>query len=102
MTSPEFWLGTALAVPFAMVALCLFRSARDRMPALLMLAPLPALAASLSLADGSQLVLPGALLGLTFLLDEPGAMLLGNDALLWSLSAPFGSTSLSALRTKVS
>jgi len=100
MTSPEFWLGTALAVPFAMVALCLFRSARDRMPALLMLAPLPALAASLSLADGSQLVLPGALLGLTFLLDEPGAMLLGSAALLWSLSGAYAHPFLSGTAHK--
>src|SRR5262245_26525931 len=89
MTSPELWLGAGLAVPFAMVALCLFRSARERMPALLMLAPLPALVACLTVADRSQMVLPGALLGLTFRVDEPGAMLLGSAALLWSVSGAY-------------
>ncbi|HSR80372.1 MAG TPA: proton-conducting transporter membrane subunit [Hyphomicrobiaceae bacterium] len=95
MTRPELWLGATLAVPFAMVALCLARSLRDRMPGLLMLAPLPALAASLSVADTSQMVLPGALLGLTFLLDEPGAMLLGSAALLWSVSGAYAHPFLS-------
>jgi formate hydrogenlyase subunit 3/multisubunit Na+/H+ antiporter MnhD subunit len=89
MMDTKLWLGAGLAVPFAMVALCLFRSARERMPALLMLAPLPALVACLSVADSSQMVLPRAALGLTFLLDEPGAMLLGSAALLWSVSGAY-------------
>ena len=89
MTSPKLWLAAVLAVPFAMAALCLSRSARDRMPALLMLAPVPALVAALTVDDASQLVLPDALLGLTFLLDAPGAMLLGSAALLWSASAAY-------------
>jgi formate hydrogenlyase subunit 3/multisubunit Na+/H+ antiporter MnhD subunit len=41
------------------------------------------------------MVLPGALLGLTFLLDEPGAMLLGSAALLWSMSAAYAHAFLS-------
>ena len=53
------------------------------MPALLWLAPVPALAAALLAPDGSTLILPEALLGLTLALDAPGAMLLGTAALLW-------------------
>jgi formate hydrogenlyase subunit 3/multisubunit Na+/H+ antiporter MnhD subunit len=55
------------------------------MPALLVIAPLPGLvAAAVQGATGATLVLPPALLGLTFTLDRVGAMLLGTSALLWA------------------
>jgi formate hydrogenlyase subunit 3/multisubunit Na+/H+ antiporter MnhD subunit len=66
----------------ALLAACLVPAARRRVPALLMLAPLPALMASVT-AIGATLTLPPALFGLTFALDKPGAMLLGASALLW-------------------
>jgi multicomponent Na+:H+ antiporter subunit A len=83
MTREELLLAAALALPLAMLAACLSRQARARMPTLLWLAPLPALAAALLAPDGSTLILPKALLGLTFVVDWPAAMLLGTAALLW-------------------
>jgi formate hydrogenlyase subunit 3/multisubunit Na+/H+ antiporter MnhD subunit len=53
------------------------------MPSLLSLAPLPALAAALLVADGTTLVLPEPPFRMTLALDGPGAMLLGIAALLW-------------------
>jgi formate hydrogenlyase subunit 3/multisubunit Na+/H+ antiporter MnhD subunit len=64
------------------------------MPSLLWLAPLPALAAALLAPNGSTLVLPQALLGLTFKLDVTGAMLLGTAAILWSAAGIFAGTDL--------
>ena len=72
----------ALATPLAMLAACLSKWARERMPSLLVLAPLPAFAAALLVADGAGVILPPSLLELTFVLDTPGAMLLAAGALL--------------------
>ncbi|HET6197303.1 MAG TPA: complex I subunit 5 family protein [Acetobacteraceae bacterium] len=75
-------LGAALALPLAMLLACLSFRLRMRMATLLAFAPVPALAAAL-LASGGTLALPQALLGLRFVLDLPGALLLGVAALLW-------------------
>ena len=83
MTNAGVLLAVTLAVPLAMLSACVSRQMRDRMPALLWLAPLPAIAAALFAADGSTLVLPQTLLSLTLAIDIPGAMLLGTAALLW-------------------
>ena len=83
MTNAGMLLAVTLAVPLAMLSACVSRQMRDRMPALLPLAPLPAIAAALLAADGSTLVLPPALLDLTFAINSSGAMLLGTAALLW-------------------
>ncbi|MGA8963384.1 MAG: proton-conducting transporter membrane subunit [Pseudolabrys sp.] len=88
MTNAELLL-VAVAVPLAMLAACVSSSVRDRMPALLPLAPLPALVAAIVAADGSTLALPQALLGLTFVIDKPGAMLLGTAALLWIIAGVY-------------
>src|SRR5690348_12924084 len=72
-----------LVLPLVMLAACLSRQFRRHMPVLLVVAPLPALAAACLLADGSAVVLPPALLGLRLVLDRPAAMLLGAAALLW-------------------
>jgi hypothetical protein len=71
----------ALATPLALLAACLWKRARERVPPLLVLAPLPAFAAAWLEADGASVVFPPALLGLTFALDAPGAMLLAAGAL---------------------
>ena len=76
-------LALTIAVPLAMLAACVSARIRDRMPTLLPLAPLPALMAAIFSNDGSTLVLPQVLLGLTLAIDRPGAMLLGTAALLW-------------------
>jgi hypothetical protein len=46
----------ALATPFVMLAACLSKQARRRMPSLLVLAPAPAFAAALIEADGTSVV----------------------------------------------
>jgi formate hydrogenlyase subunit 3/multisubunit Na+/H+ antiporter MnhD subunit len=86
-------LAATLAAPLAMLLGCLSRRLRDRMPALLALAPLPALAAAL-LASGGALVLPQALLRATLALDVPGAVLLGIAALLWMVAGAYASVHL--------
>jgi formate hydrogenlyase subunit 3/multisubunit Na+/H+ antiporter MnhD subunit len=87
-------LAAALASPLVMLLACLSGYLRTRMPSLLWLAPLPALAATLLAPNGSTLVLPQALLGLTFTLDVTGAMLLGTAAILWSIAGVFAGTDL--------
>lgn len=94
MTHAELLLAAALASPLVMLLACLSGSLRTRMPSLLWLAPLPALAAALLAPNGSTLVLPQALLGLTFKLDVTGAMLLGTAAILWSAAGIFAGTDL--------
>ena len=79
----------ALATPLVMLAACLSKWARQRMPSLLVLAPLPAFAAALLVADGAGVVLPPSLLELTFVLDTPGAMLLAAGALLWATAGAY-------------
>jgi multicomponent Na+:H+ antiporter subunit A len=79
----------AVATPLALLAACLWKRARERMPSLLVLAPLPALAAAWLEADGASVVFPPALLGLTFGLNAPGAMLLAAGALLWATAGAY-------------
>ena len=76
-------LFVTVAVPLAMLAGCVSVRIRDWVPILLPLAPLPALVTAIFVTDGTTLVLPQALLGLTLAIDRPGAFLLGAAALLW-------------------
>jgi multicomponent Na+:H+ antiporter subunit A len=87
-------LAASLTAPLAMLLACVSRRLRDRMPALLPLAPLPALLAVLAVPEGSTLVTPPALLGLTLVLDRPGAMLLGAAALLWIAAGAYAGADL--------
>jgi multicomponent Na+:H+ antiporter subunit A len=82
------------AMPLALLAACLSRRIRDCMPALLALAPLPALAVAMVAPDGTVLALPAVLLGLTFVVDRPGAMLLGTAALLWIAAGTYARAGL--------
>ena len=91
MTNAELLLVT-VSVPLAMLAACLSVRVRDQMPTLLPLAPLPALLTAIVAADGSTLVLPPALLGLTLAIDKSGAMLLGTAALLWIAAGVYAGT----------
>lgn len=77
-------LASALAVPFAMMALALSRRGTGHTANLLPLAPLPALLAAMMVPEDTSVVLPQALLGLRITIDKPGAMLLGAASLLWS------------------
>jgi formate hydrogenlyase subunit 3/multisubunit Na+/H+ antiporter MnhD subunit len=89
VTTAGALLAFTLALPLAMLLACLSPQLRNRMPELLALAPLPALAAALFAANGSSLVLSQALLGLTLVLDTPGRMLLGAAALLWMAAGAY-------------
>jgi len=94
VTNSGALLATTLALPLVMLAACLSRHLRNRMPALLAFAPLPAVAAALNEFGGTTLVLPRALLGLTFVLDRSGAMLLGASALLWIAAGAYAAVYL--------
>ncbi len=85
-------LATGLALPVAMLLAYLSPRLRERVPALLPLAPVPALVAAL-FGQGGAIVLPRALLGLSLGLDAPGAaLLLGVAALLWIFAGFYAST----------
>lgn len=87
-------LAAALIVPLMLLAACLRPAWRQRVPAWLVVAPLPALAAALVVLGGAPLSveLPGLRLGLT--LDLPGALLLGVSALLWSAAGLYAAAFL--------
>jgi formate hydrogenlyase subunit 3/multisubunit Na+/H+ antiporter MnhD subunit len=92
-------LGTALlvatlAVPLALLLACLSRRLRNNMPALLVLAPLPGLAAALLALGGMPLAFDQPQLGISLALDVPGALLLGVAALLWSVTGAYAFTDL--------
>ena len=70
MTSGGPSLALALAFPAVLLLGCIWGGLRRRMPALLWLAPLPALAAALFAGDGALLELGNERLRLTFLLDR--------------------------------
>jgi formate hydrogenlyase subunit 3/multisubunit Na+/H+ antiporter MnhD subunit len=92
VTAPTLLLAAALALPLGLLASCLSQFMRDRMPALLVFAPLPALAAALLAVGGPPLVLGQGRLYLVFALDQPGAILLGVAALLWMIAGLYAAT----------
>ena len=94
MTVAGALLFAVLSVPVAMLLACVSRRARDRMPSLLALAPVPALVAGLLAPAGTTLVLPEPPFRMTLALDVPGAMLLGVAALLWIVAGAYASTYL--------
>ena len=94
MTNGSALLGLALAIPPALLLACLSGGLRARMPALLWLAPVPALAAALFAGDGALLELGNERLRLTFLLDRPGAVLLGVAAVLWITAGVYAASFL--------
>ena len=87
-------LAAALAAPVALLLACLSRRLLVRMPSLLWLAPVPALAAALFGAGSPPLVLTRAPYRVTLALDVPGAMLLGVAALLWIAAGVYASSYL--------
>jgi formate hydrogenlyase subunit 3/multisubunit Na+/H+ antiporter MnhD subunit len=92
MISAEVLLVAALATPLAMLSACVSRRLRDRMPALLGLAPVPALAAALLAPGSAPLVSFPPPLRMTLTLDVPAAMLLGAAALLWIVAGVYAAT----------
>ena len=91
MNASQILLAAAIGLPLLLLLACASASLRRRMPALLVLAPLPALAAALYADHASMLLLGNARFALRFALDLPGAMLLGCAAVLWALAGIFAS-----------
>jgi formate hydrogenlyase subunit 3/multisubunit Na+/H+ antiporter MnhD subunit len=85
-------LGLTVGWPLLLALVCVSPAARARMPALLAVAPLPALAAALFGERGEALALGGGFYRATFVLDAPGGLLLGVVALLWSLAGAYAAT----------
>jgi formate hydrogenlyase subunit 3/multisubunit Na+/H+ antiporter MnhD subunit len=79
----------ALSAPIALLAACLWRRLRERMPALLAFAPVPALAAALSTPGSAPLVLFPPPFRMTLTLDTTAAMMLGAAALLWIIAGAY-------------
>src|SRR5271156_1125716 len=77
-----------------MLLACLSRRLRDRMPAALAFAPLPALAAAIIAPGSAPLVFFPRPLRMTLTLDVPAAMLLGVAALLWIVTGIYATTYL--------
>lgn len=93
MSGAGLLLAAALLVPLAMVAGCLFRPFRAPAPALLVLAPAPALLAAWLLPAGTAISFPVPF-RMTLALDQPGAILLGGAALLWSAAGAYAASYL--------
>lgn len=89
MIEARILLACAFILPLGMLLACLWPRALNRMPSLLALAPIPALAAVLFAADNSALIVGSKRLHLTFALDTPGSLLLGVAALLWITSGAY-------------
>jgi len=87
-------LVATLATPLVLLLACLSRRLRDTMPALLVLAPLPGLAAALVVIGGTPLEFEQPQLRISLALDVPGAILLGVAALLWSAAGFYAFTFL--------
>jgi formate hydrogenlyase subunit 3/multisubunit Na+/H+ antiporter MnhD subunit len=89
VTGAAALLVATVALPLGMLAACISRAARHRMPRLLALAPLPGLAASLLAGGAPALLMDEARLRFTLALDGPSALLLGVAALLWSVAGAY-------------
>jgi formate hydrogenlyase subunit 3/multisubunit Na+/H+ antiporter MnhD subunit len=91
MSAAGLLLAATVSVPLAMVACCLSRRVRARARILLAFAPLPALLAAFMAPSGTLVVFP-APFRMSLILDQPGAMLLGGAAVLWSAAGAFASS----------
>lgn len=94
MTENALLLGSAIAVPLAMLLATASSRLRGVLPGLLPFAPVPALAAALLASNGSSLEIGSSAFALTFALDSPGAMLLGVAALLWIFGGRYAAQDL--------
>ncbi|HQR74876.1 MAG TPA: hypothetical protein PLR35_00485, partial [Burkholderiaceae bacterium] len=93
MTASHLLLTGTVALPLVLLAACLWSSARDRMLPWLVVAPLPALLAALTVDRGTSVTLIAAgSYEAVLALDAPGALLLGVAALLWSAAGAYAAT----------
>jgi len=84
-------LAAALFVPLGLAFCCLSALFRARALSILVLAPLPALAAAILVPKGGFAFFPPPF-RLTLVLDEPGAILLAGAALLWSAAGAYAAS----------
>ena len=83
MTTSTWLILLTPGTPLLLLLACIIPQVRLRMLGVLVLAPLPALAAALYAAGAPPVVLDLPGMPLTLALDIPGALLLGPAALLW-------------------
>lgn len=93
MTAAGLLLASALLVPLLLAACCLSAWFRARVLAVLVIAPLPALAGAIFVPEGRFAFFP-APFRLTLVLDQPGAILLGGAALLWSAAGAYAASQM--------
>jgi formate hydrogenlyase subunit 3/multisubunit Na+/H+ antiporter MnhD subunit len=91
MSGAGLLLASSVLVPLALAACCLSARFRARAIGVLVLAPLPALLAAFLVPEGRFALFPVPF-RLTLVLDEPGAILLGGAALLWSAAGAYAAT----------
>src|SRR5262249_28419751 len=82
-------LAIALATPLALLAACLWKWARERVPSLLVLAPLPAFVAAWLGAGGARGGFSPGVLRLRLALDPTGGVLVDPGALLWATAGAY-------------
>lgn len=93
MTPGALLLAAALLFPLLLAIGCLSARFRARALSVLVAAPLPALAAAILVPEGRFAFFPQPF-RLTLVLDQPGAILLGGAALLWSAAGAFAASSM--------
>ncbi len=91
MSAPAILLAAVPLVPLGLALCCLSSWFRARALALLVLAPLPALAAAILVPKGGFAIFPPPF-RLTLVLDTPGAILLAGAALLWSAAGAYAAS----------
>jgi formate hydrogenlyase subunit 3/multisubunit Na+/H+ antiporter MnhD subunit len=94
MMETRMLLTASVLLPLVLLLACVSPRLRARMPSLLALAPLPALAAAVLAIGDPPLALHSTLFRVTLRLDLPGAMLLGAAALLWIAAGAFAAVEM--------
>ncbi|WP_442755379.1 complex I subunit 5 family protein [Methylocystis sp. JAN1] len=87
-------MAVALAAPLVFLLACASPRLEALRPAMLALAPAPALAAAALAADSGPLVLDQMLFPAVFVFDPAGALLLGVSALLWIAAGIYAAASM--------
>lgn len=87
-------LAAALVAPLLLLLACASEPLRKFGPAYLVVAPLFALAASVLASDSGPLVLDQMIYPIVLVLDQPGALLLGVTAFLWTAAGIFAANSM--------
>ncbi len=82
-------LTAAPVLPLALIAAWLWPALRERMWLLLIVAPVPALFASVLAAGPPGVTFWRGLVPITLMVDTPGALLLGSSSLLWIAGAVY-------------